>query len=186
MRIRPLLAAAGVVALVAGVPAHAAGAKPKTLDGKKTKVLTWTGASTAQDHDSDFVMELAGTTPDFAHCGPPECLRFPFVFKPAKGVKYGAVSTQISWTIPGEDFDLYVVDNFGIVGQCGASAGTSEVVTIDDPVPGHTYTIVAHEFRTGPDTLTATAKFPAQKFTTPVPAAAQSPAGLGVGCGLSS
>lgn len=184
MRIRPLLAAAGVAALVMSMPAHAAATK--TLDGKKTQVLTWTGTSTPQDHDQDFVLETAGSTPDFAHCGPPECLRFPFVFKPAKGVKYGAFSTQISWTIPGQDFDLYVVESGGIVGQCGASAGLSEVVTIDDPLPGHTYTIVAHEFRTGPDTLTATAKFPAQKFTTQVPAPAQNPGGLAVACGLSS
>ena len=184
MRIRPLLAVAGVAALVATLPVHAAGTK--TLDGKKIKVLTWTGTSTAQDHDQDFVLETAGTTPDFAHCGPPECLRFPFVFKPAKGVKYGSFSTKIAWTIPGEDFDLYVVESGGIVGQCGASAGLSEVVTIDDPLPGHTYTIVAHEFRTGPDTLTATAAFPAQKFTSQVPSAAQSPAGLGVACGLSN
>jgi hypothetical protein len=174
------VAAAGVA--VAAVPAHAGGTK--TLDGKKTKVLTWTASTTPQDHDTDAAMELAGNTPDFATCGPPECARFSFIYKPAKGVRKGPFSARISWKLPGEDMDLYVVEKGAIVGQCGAGVGTSELVIVDTPDAGQKYTIVAHEFRTAIDTVTAKAYFPnTNKMPTTVPTAAESI--QKINCGLS-
>lgn len=169
MRARGPVVIAALAALLAAVPAHAA---TKTLDGKKTKTLTFKDVISApQDHDSDFVL---GTS-DRTQCSTPRCSKFTFVYKPAKGVKRGPFSARISWTFPVEDFDLYVVqDNGGTVGQCGASAGTSEVVVVPQPLPGHRYTIVIDHYRALPDTVTATVSFPAKdKVVTTVPTAAE-------------
>jgi hypothetical protein len=165
MRIRPILAAMGAAVLVAALPAHAAA--PKTLDGKKIKVLTFKDVVTApQDNDKDIA-----SSGDRTLCAPPRCARFTFLYKPAKGVKLGAFSAKITWTLPVEDYDLYIVqDNAGDVGHCGAGAGTSETVYIADPVPGHKYTVVIDHYRAAPDTVNATVTFPAQnKVVTTVP-----------------
>jgi hypothetical protein len=69
---------------------------------------------------------------------------------------------KISWTIPGQDYDLYVAENGAIVGQCGASAGTSEVVVIPSPAKGKVYTIVVDEYRALPDSVTGSVTFPAK------------------------
>jgi len=181
MRARGPIVVAAIAALLAAIPANAA---TKTLDGKKTKALTWSVATTAQDHDTDAVMEFTGNTPDWTTCKPPECARFPFKYQPAKGVKHGPFSARISWTLPVEDFDLYVVQGNAIVGQCGAGAGTSEVVVVDAPRPGAVYTLVVHEFRSGPDTLTAKVSFPAKdKVASTAPPTAEK--FEAVNCGLS-
>jgi hypothetical protein len=193
MRYRPLLAAASVATLLAVLPAHAAA--PKTLDGKKTKVLTFTATSAPQDHDSNVVTDVPNgllkvKTPvdrpaDFSKCPSGRCLTYSFVYKPAKGVKRAPFSVRVSWTIPGQDYDLYVFQGGGDAGHCGASAGTSEVVVVDSPVPGKTYKVVVDEFRAGPDTVTGKISFPAKdKIGTTAPPQPDSK-GLPVNCGLS-
>ena len=182
MRYRPILAAAAAAALVATMPAHAAGIK--TLDGKKVKSLTFKDVvASPSDNDADF----ATGSSDRTVCSPPRCSKFTFLFKPAKGVKYGAFSARIAWTYPVEDYDLYVVqDNAGAVAQCGAAAGTSEVAVVSDPVPGHKYTIVIDHYRTLPDTVTATVTFPAtNKVATTVPATVESKSIEPINCGIS-
>ena len=181
MRYRMIVAATVAAALAATMPAHAAGIK--TLDGKKVKSLTFKDVVAApSDNDADFVT----STGDRTVCAPPRCAKFTFLYKPAKGVKTGPFSARISWTFPVEDYDLYIVqDNAGDVGHCGAAAGTSEVVVITDPVPGHKYTVVIDHYRTVPDTVTATVHFPAtDKVATTVPQnidSAEEP----VNCGIS-
>jgi hypothetical protein len=190
MRVRPFVAAAAAAVFAVVMPAHAA--STPVLDGKKVKTLTFTGTSTPQSHDSDLVGDQAGVNPaggrpaDYMHCPATRCLTWKFVYKPAKGVRSGPVSVKLSWTYPVEDFDLYVFDaKYGDVGHCGASAGTSETVTIDPAVPGHTYLVVADEYRAAPDTLHATVKFPAQTFTSQVPGGAPGTVVIfPVGCGL--
>ncbi|MBV9098753.1 MAG: hypothetical protein JO079_11915 [Frankiaceae bacterium] len=189
MRVRLFTAAAAAAVLAATVPAHAA---TPTLDGKKVKTLTFTGTATPQTHDTDLAGDQAGANPaggrpaDYTHCPASRCFTWKFVYKPAKGVRPGPVSVKLSWTLPVEDFDLYVFDaKFGDVGHCGASAGTSETVTIDPATPGHTYLIVADEYRAGPDTVKATVNFPATAFTSQVPGGAPATVAIfPVGCGL--
>ena len=104
--------------------------------------------------------------------------------KPAKGVRPGPFSVKIAWTIPGQDYDLYVIQNGGDVGHCGASAGTSEVVVIDAPMKGKTYKVVVDQYRAGPDTITGKVAFPAtDKVGSTAPSAADDN-GLPTNCGL--
>jgi hypothetical protein len=168
MRYRPILALAATAAVAAAIPAHAAGTK--TLDGKKVKALTFSLASSPQDNDDaligDGVHEASSTPtpfdrPNYAHCPKTRCLTYSFRYKPAKGVKPGPFSVKVSWTIPGQDYDLYVYQGSGNVGQCAASAGTSETVVIP-AVKGKTYTVVIDEFRAAPDTVTGIVSFPAK------------------------
>jgi hypothetical protein len=179
MRIRPIiatLATAGVA--IAALPAHAS---TKTLDGKSHKSLSFTDKVTApQDNDKDFV----GGNSDRTACSQPRCAKFTFIYKPARGVRKGPLSVRIAWTAPVEDYDLYVLDNGALVAQCGAGAGTSEVAVVSEPVSGHKYTIVIDHYRAIPDTVTATATFPAKnsvKTTVPPSAEAVEP----INCGLS-
>lgn len=179
MRARSSIVVAAAVAVVAAIPAHAS---TPTLDGKKTKVLTFKDVVSApQDHDSDIV-----SSADRTACSPPRCARFTFVYKPAKHVRKGPFSVRIAWTVPVEDYDLYVVqDNGGAVAQCGAGAGTSETAVVTDPLPGHRYTVVIDHFRAVPDTVTATVTFPAKaKVATTVPGAADDKVEP-VNCGIS-
>lgn len=168
MRIRPLVTLAAAAAVAAALPAHAAS---PTIDGKKTKTLTFKDVVAApQDNDADYA---ALTSTDRTRCTRPRCSKFTFLFKPAKGVKRGPMSVRIAWTAPVEDYDLYVVqDNAGVVGQCGAAAGTSETVVVPTPAPGHRYTVVIDHYRAVPDTVTATVAFPATaKIATTAPGA---------------
>lgn len=170
MRARSSIIVAAVAALVATIPAHAA---TPTLDGKKTKTLTFKDVvTTPQDNDKDFA---STTSTDRTQCSEPRCSKFTFVYKPAKGVKAGAFSVRIAWTYPVEDFDLYVVqDHSGAVAKCAAAAGTSEVAVVTDPLPGHHYTVVIDHYRALPDTVTATVTFPAKaKVATTVPTTAE-------------
>jgi len=190
MRSRVLLAVCASAAVAMTVlPAHAGGAK--VLDGKKAKTLTFKDVvSTPQDNDTnsvtDFVNLVASTPidrPDIATCAPPRCSRFDFVVKPARGVKKGPISARIAWTIPGQDYDLYLVENGGDVGHCGASAGTSEVVRLETVDYGKKYTLVVDHYRALPDTVTATVSFPA-KDTVGSTAPAAVDGILPINCGL--
>jgi len=188
MRARHTIVLAAAAAVVAALPAHAA---TPTLDGKKTKTLHFSAASKAQDNDSNLVTDLANpglpVSPrpdDYAKCPAARCIAWSFVYKPAKGVKRGPFSVKINWTLPGQDYDLYVLDSkYGDVGHCGASAGQGEYVFVDAPVPGHKYLVVVDQYRAAPDTVTATVSFPAVSFkpAAPVPADA---GGFPVACGF--
>lgn len=169
---RPLVAVAAAAAVIAALPAHAGGVK--TLDGKKTKALTFALKSSPQENDTSLVGDVAGfagqntpfTRPDYAHCPKTRCLSYSFVYKPAKGVKPGPFSVKISWTIPGQDYDLYVIENGGDAGHCGASAGNSETVVVGAPARGKVYTVVVDEYRSAGDTINGSITFPAKDSVT--------------------
>lgn len=191
MRTRLILAAGAAAAVaVAALPSQAAGAK--VLDGKKTKALTFSLASSPQDNDTNQVTDITDlvasspiSRPDIANCPASRCLTYSFVYKPAKGVKPGPFSVKISWTIPGQDYDLYVVQDGGDVGHCGASAGTSEVVDITSPIKGKTYKVVIDEYRAAPDTVTGKVAFPATDQVGSTAPSTLDDAGLPTNCGLS-
>jgi hypothetical protein len=188
MHHRPILAAAAAVAVVLSLPADAA---TKKLDGKKTKSLSFELASSPQSNDAnlatdvvDLVRQTPISRPDMAACPDSRCLSYSFRYKPAKGVKKGPFSVKIAWTLPGQDYDLYVVQDGADVGHCGASAGTSEVVVVPFPVPGKVYTVVVDQYRSLPDTVTGTVAFPAtDKAATTVPSTVDE-AFLPANCGL--
>jgi hypothetical protein len=192
MRHRLLLAAVSTAAVAAAVlPAHAGGTP--VLDGKKVKALTFSLASSPQDNDVNQVTDitdLVARSPvsrpsDYSTCPSTRCLTYKFLYKPGKGVKPGPFSVKISWTIPGQDYDLYVFEDGGDVGHCGASAGTSEVVDVNMPAKNKVYTVVVDEFRAAPDTITGKVAFPAtDKVGSTAPNTADN-AGLPVNCGLS-
>src|SRR5947208_174734 len=84
MRTRLILAAGAAAAVaVAALPSQAAGAK--VLDGKKTKTLSFSVATSPQDNDTNFVTDLTdivATTPvsrpDMANCPATRCLSYSF------------------------------------------------------------------------------------------------------------
>jgi hypothetical protein len=189
MRYRPILAAAAAAAVALSLPADAAATKK--LDGKKTKSLSFSLTSSPQSNDAnlatDFVDEVKTTSlsrPDMGACPESRCLSYSFVYKPAKGVKRGPFSVKISWTLPGQDYDLYVIQDGGDVGHCGASAGTTETVVIPYPVPKKTYTIVVDQYRAAPDTVKGTVAFPATDKVGSTAPADPDGKGLPVNCGL--
>ena len=192
MRARNSLVLAAAAALLAALPAHAA--TPK-LDGKKTKVLTFSGSSTPQDNDANLIADQGGPNApgsnprpgDYAKCPTARCLTWSFVYKPAKGVKRGPFSAKLSWNLPGQDYDLYVLDaKYGDVGHCGASAGQAEFVTVDTPVPGHKYLVVVDEYRALPDTVSVTVSFPAVPFKAATPVAPSTVVIVPFACGVPS
>ncbi len=191
MRTRLILAAGAAAAVaVAALPSQAAGTK--VLDGKKTKALTFSLAASPQDNDinlltdnTDLVAKTPVSRPDFGNCPATRCLTYTFVYKPAKGVKPGPFSVKISWTIPGQDYDLYVIQDGGDIGHCGASAGTSEVVDITSPIKGKTYKVVIDEYRAGPDTVTGKVAFPATDHVGSTAPSTLDDNGLPTNCGLS-
>lgn len=191
MRTRLILAAGAASAVaVAALPSQAAGAK--VLDGKKTKALTFSLAASPQDNDynlvtdfTDLVAQSPVSRPDMGNCPASRCLSYSFVYKPAKGVKPGPFSVKISWTIPGQDYDLYVIQDGGDIGHCGASAGTSEVVEIPAPIKGKTYKVVIDQYRAGPDTITGKVAFPATDHVGSTAPSVADDNGLPLNCGLS-
>jgi len=192
MRARNTIVLAAAAALLAAVPAHAG---TPTLDGKKTKTLTFSGATTPQDNDTNLVGDQGGPNPpgsnprpaDYAKCPKSRCLTWSFVYKPAKGVKRGPFSAKLTWTAPVEDYDLYIVDaKYGDVGHCGASAGTAEYVSVDAPVPGHRYLVVVDQYRAIPDTVHVTVSFPAKPFKAATPVAPNTVVILPFACGVPS
>ena len=189
MRARHTVVLATAAAVVAALPAHAS---TPTLDGKKTKVLTFSGASSPQDNDTNLVADeggpnAPGSNPrpdDYAKCPKTRCLTWSFVYKPAKGVKPAPFSAKLTWTVPGEDYDLYVLDSkTGDAGHCGAFAGTSEFVTVDTPMPGHKYLVVVDQYRAIPDTVKVQVSFPAVDFKPTVPGAPSDIEGFPFACG---
>ena len=188
MRYRPLLAAAAAAGLALSIPAHAA---TKTLDGQKTKKLTFSLASSPQSNDanlatdfSDEVKTTSASRPDMATCPKTRCLSYTFKYKPATGVKKGPFSVKIAWTVPGQDYDLYIAEDGGVVGECGAPAGTSEIVVVPFPAKGKKYTVVVDQYRAVPDTITGTVSFPAtDKVGSSAPGDPDGK-GLPVNCGL--
>ena len=186
---RPLVTIAAIAAAALALPAQAGGIK--TLDGKATKALTFSLTSTPQDNDTSTVADVPNAVgvstpfdrPDIGHCPKTRCLSYTFKYKPAKGVKPGPVSVKIAWTIPGQDYDLYVVQNGVDVGHCGASAGTSEVVVLPTLTKNKVYTVVVDEFRAAPDTVKGTISFPAKDA---VASKTNDPTGIvPIDCGLS-
>jgi hypothetical protein len=191
MRYRPLVTVAAAAALFAALPAHAGGVK--TLDGKKTTSLAFSLASSPQDNDLNTVADVPNQVgvktpfdrPDIGHCPKTECLSYSFKYKPAKGVKPGPFSVKITWTIPGQDYDLYIVQNGADIGHCGASGGTSEVVVIPTPTKNKVYTVVIHEYRAAPDTVKGTISFPAKDQVANGPAPGAFDSIIPTNCGLS-
>ena len=192
MRARHTVVLAAAAAVVAALPAHAS---TPTLDGKKTTVLNFSAASSPQDNDANLVADQGGPNApganprpaDYAKCPAPRCLTFSFVYKPAKGVKPGPFSAKLTWTAPVEDYDLYVLDSkYGDVGHCGASAGTSEFVSVDAPVPGHKYLVVVDQYRAVPDTVKVQVSFPGAPFKPTVPNAPSKVAIVPFACGVAS
>ena len=156
----PVLAAALAVSLTAQ-------AATKTLDGKKTKSLSWTVVGSPQTNDPSLVLDQApGADTERVHCKPPRCAILPFTYAPAKGVKAKSIAFQAAWTTPVADIDLYVaaVDKYGDLtelGHCGAGVGTSEKVWLEAAAfkPGKKYAVVVDFYRTANETVKVTAVF---------------------------
>lgn len=191
MNPRPLVATALVGVLAAGMTG--AEAAPKTLDGKKTKVLSVTAVAPPQAHDAD----LPNTDlefPDRLNCDKATCATLDFVYRPAKGVKPVGLAFEANWSTPvATDVDLYVgvVDKYGEAteidgGHCGAGYGTRERVWLDKVnfKPGKTYRVVAYFYRTANEKVTAKVTFNGAKdIPTTVPAEADGVV-YPVNCGL--
>ena len=175
-RLLTVAALSGTFALTV-TGAHAA---TPTLDGKKVKSLTLVTSSGTQDHDTDLATDVAKNptgSVDRTQCTAPRCAALTFVYKPARGVK-APIGFAISWTVPGDDMDLYVAEvvhgERSEVAHCGASAGMGESIVLPTGtlVPGHTYALVADFYRSAGDKVTAKVAFPATApAKTTVPAA---------------
>lgn len=156
MKLRLVTALAIVGALLLGV--SAAEAKTPVLDGKKVKVLKVVGQGGLQDHDQDF-FTLGG--PERVDCVPPRCLKMPFVYQPAKGIK-GDLMLTATWSNPLSDMDLYLaeVGKRGVlteIATCGGSAGTTEKVFVDRGLlhSGHSYQLIVDYYRSLNETVHA-------------------------------
>jgi hypothetical protein len=156
------VAAVGSVAVVAG---GASAGQPPVLDGKRVKVLSFTGSGGVADHDTDQATQLT-KAPDRAQCDAPRCASMVFVYKPAKGVNADTAYT-LHWTNPLSDFDLYIAEvakdgSRSTVAKCGAGAGTSEKVFVPAGTlrSGHRYAIVVDFYRSVSETMTAKVEMP--------------------------
>lgn len=185
MRKRLILSAAVLSAAAVALPSATAATTP-VLDGKKVKKLSLSATSTAQDNDKDLVA-LSG--PERVDCQQPRCVKLPFVYQPAKGVK-GGLAFEISWTVPVSDMDLYVAqlgkDGNSRIAACGASAGTSERIYLDgrELRPGKTYALIVDFYRTPGEAVTGSVTFPGRnQVKTTAPSALES-AGIPINCGL--
>jgi len=186
MRKRLVITAAALAAAALALPSATAATTP-VLDGKKVKTLTLKATSTAQDHDADLVA-LSG--PERVDCEAPRCVKLPFVYKPAKGVK-GGLAFAISWTLPVSDMDLYVAqlgkDGNAEIASCGSSAGTSEKVYLEPGSlrPGKTYALIVDFYRTPGEAVTGSVTFPGtNQVASDVPSSVEDGAGLPINCGL--
>ncbi|MDP9100832.1 MAG: hypothetical protein M3N21_01600 [Actinomycetota bacterium] len=179
MQVRTALLAA-TVAAAAGIaltapPSSAAGVP--VLDGKKTKVLSFSGSGGLQDNDSDFVTGTVKAN-DRTQCEAPRCAAMVFIYKPAKGVK-GDTAYTLTWTNPGSDFDLYVAEiakdgSRSKIAGCGAGAGNHEKVFIPAGTlkSGKKYAVVVDFYRSLNETMTAKVEMPGtDTVATTVPAA---------------
>lgn len=181
------LVTATVLAGALALSVSGAQAATPVLDGKKVKTLTLKSTPTAQDNDADLVTGLVDG-PERVACSAPRCARLPFVFKPAKGVK-GDLAFTTSWTVPGEDMDLYVAQilkdgSATEVAHCGASAGTKETLVLPASTfkAGKTYALIVDFYRTTGQSVTSTVTFPSSaKAPATLPADSDA---LGANCGL--
>jgi hypothetical protein len=166
-------------------------APPQQETGQRRR--TFALKSSPQTNDANLatdLVDLVKTTPvsrpgDMSKCPKTRCLFYSFRYKPAKGVKPRPFSVKITWTIPGQDYDLYVLQAGGDVGHCGASAGTSEVVEVDSVMPGRTYVVVVDQYRALPDTVKGTISFPAKDKVGNTAPPQPDTIGLPTNCGLS-
>lgn len=164
MKPRILLSAAVAAGLVLGV--SGAEAAPKTLDGKKTKTLSFTAVGVPQTNDvAAMQSDLDGL--ERVNCVMPVCAHMDFVYRPAKGVKPVGLAFESTWTAPvGADIDLYVaaLDKRGDpmqMASCGASVGNRERIYLPASSfrVGKTYRVVAYFYRTVNETVTTKVTF---------------------------
>jgi hypothetical protein len=142
------------VALTAMATSALAG--PPVLDGRRTKVLSFSFTTPTAVHDTSW---LFGTTPvdeDIAgSCPKPRCYDQPFVYKPFKpGLPFAA---DVRWTDVTSSFGVHVVDltTKNIIANCWsyvtpASDHAYVVVPADKLKPGRSYTVrvfVIHSLR---------------------------------------
>ena len=160
------LVTAATIAGALALSLSGAQAATPTLDGKKVKTLSASFTPAPQDNDAAAATDQAPGAAERVACAAPRCGRVPFVYKPAKGVK-GGVSFKISWSLPGEDMDLYVAEiakdgSASLIASCGASAGTSEQLLVDSSAfkSGKTYALVADFYRATGRSVTATVSLP--------------------------
>lgn len=131
-----------------------------TMDGKKVKVLKFSGSGGTQDHDQDAASTSA---PDRSQCEPARCIKVKFVYKPAKGAKGGLMITA-NWGKPVlSDYDLYLFEldmrgNGTDVGHCGGLGLNHEKVYAAPAQlhSGRTYLVVLDYFRSIADSVTGT------------------------------
>ncbi len=177
MRTRLALVAAALGALSLAAPSALAAPAPATLDGKKVSKLQLIADAKTQANAAD----IASSTR--VQCEDPRCSALPFVYAPAKGAS-GDVLFTVTWTNPGSDIDLYVVEQAKSsrvkVANCGGSGGTSEKVFLPAGTlkKGKTYALIADFFLTSGEKVTSTVElgapntvsttFPAQTDTVSV------------------
>jgi hypothetical protein len=188
VKTRVLLCSAIAAGLLAGVPG--AEAATPTLDGKKTKTLSFTAVAAPQANDVTATQnDLDGV--ERVTCSPPLCASFDFVYKPAKGVKAIGLAFESSWTVPvGVDIDFYVaaVDKRGDateIASCGASAGNRERIYLpaSDFKSGKKYRMIAYFYRAANETVTTKVTFNgANEVPATVPSDAE--AAAPINCGL--
>ena len=175
MKTRLVSAAALVGALAVSLSGAQAAATP-VLDGKKVTTLSVEATPAAQSNDKDLA-SIDG--PERVACSAPRCVRLPFVYKPAKGVK-GNLAFSATWSVPAEDYDLYVAEiakdgSATEIAHCGATVGTSEKIQLgtDAFKPGKTYALIIDFYRaSGSQKVTGKVSFPGSAdLKTPVPAA---------------
>jgi len=185
------LALAATVAAGLALSTSGAEAAPvKVLDGKKTKVISFTSVVTGQVNDATANLNDLNSV-DRVSCEPPLCAYQDFVYQPAKGVKAVALSFESSWSAPvGSDIDLYVasLDRHGEatdIGHCGASVGNRELVylTAGNFKPGKKYRMIAYFYRAVSETVTTRVIFNgSNRIPTTVPSEVDS--NVYVNCGL--
>lgn len=175
---KPRLVLATCLAGALAVSTGAAHAGPPTLDGKKTKTISFTAVGAPQANDlAALQSDLDGA--ERVNCTMPTCAHLDFVYKPAKGVKAVGLAFESSWAAPaGVDVDLYVaaLDKHGDpsqIGQCGASLGNHERIYLaaSNFKVGRKYRMIAYFYRTIGDTVTTKVTFNgANEIPTTVPA----------------
>jgi hypothetical protein len=174
MRARLVLAPA----LAAGLLLATAGAEAATptLDGKKTKKLTFVDDGGAQSNDAWTVYDLAqegdlgDSLPDQlrrvdpADCQAPLCGVHEFVYKPAKGVK-GGIMVTTTWANPVSDADISFmqIEKDGSrteIGSCGFTGQPHEKIYVEPSAlkAGKKYAVVVMFFRSAAETFTTEAE----------------------------
>src|SRR5436190_1281932 len=132
---RQVFAALAAGAIVVAFAATGNAASPSSGSvGPSSHSTSWTGQSYA-----------AGTTPGPAACTPTDTLCDHYSLSVNADASYwkthkGSVSISIGWGDGSNNFDLYVYSGGSQVGASARSSGTSEGVSISNPV--RTYQVV--------------------------------------------